>query len=366
MSIPRICTETVTTSGSTTIRSYDGRFPIHPTSCIVTEELNGEYELEMTVESTDKYFHEIKIGRIIMVPHDSTMVNDFFEIYNISNALNGIAHVSAWHVTYRTNKMLLKPFTISQPSPYKILQNLSSWMVQGGKEMFVFSSNITTQGAFPFEVKEVSTIRKVLKDVADEYGGEFKWSEHQIQLLSQRGKDSDIILRYGVNIMSMDREQAAEDAFVGVYPLWSGKDENGNEVTVTLTEEIVTRSYLNDYYDCHKPIIPLDLSKSFESKPTVTDLRTAAITWLEKNAPRVIPENIDVSVLQMDDSDRASVASLALGDTLTIFYKEMGINVKAKVTKTVFNVLLDRYDSLSIGTMTNTMNNAIKKVVGIK
>ena len=129
---------------------------------------------------------------------------------------------------------------------------------------------------------------------------------------------------------------------------------------------MITVSYLDNYFNYHKPIFSLDLSREFDSEPDTQDIRTAAEEWLQENAQKTIPENIDISVLQMDGEGRSAVSNLNLCDTLTILYPDLEINVKAKVTKTVFNVLIDRYDSISVGTMTNTMNNAIKKVVGIK
>lgn len=367
MSIPRLCTEVVTTSGSTSVHSLAGKYPLHPLKCTVTEERNGEYVLEMDIENTDKYFSEIKIGRIITAPHDSTGTSERFEIYNISNQLGGIAHIEAWHISYRTQGILLKPFIVSNPTPYRIFSAFPSYLLKGGDNFISFSSDIqTVSQAAPFVVGEVKTVRSVLKDIMDTYGGELYCTDFRIQLLAQRGTESNITLRYGHNITAMTREQTNEDVFVGIYPWWKGKDQYGNETTVTLPENVLTMADLDEYFNYYKPIIPLDLSKYFNSVPSVSQLRSAAYNWLSANIPTAIPENIDVSVLQMDEEGKSSVEKLNLCDTLTILYPKMGVNVSAKVTKVVFNVLLDRYDSISIGTTGKTMNRAIKKVVGMK
>jgi phage minor structural protein len=361
MSIPRVCTENVTTSGNTSQHFTEGKFPLHPISCLVTEERNGEFELEMDIEMSDRYFYEIKIGRIITAPHDSTGEREFFEVYNITHELNGIAHVSAWHVSYRTNGMLILPFTKQNPSPSNIFSSFVSYEVIAGENFFLITSDMATTSSKPFVVKEITTMRNVIKAVIDEFGGELKYQQHIIWHVAQRGKDNGIYFRYGQDIISLTREQTNEDVFVGVYPWW----HKSGEGWVTLPEKYVTKSYLNSYYKYYKPIIPLDMSDYFETKPTETELRNAANTWLNTNAPRTIPENIDVSVLQMDSEGKSKIAQLNLCDTVHIYYPEMGIETTSKVTKLVFNVLLDRYESVSIGTATN-MNTAIKKVVGIK
>lgn len=362
MSIPRLCTENVKHEGNTHYHYFEKYYPLNPISCLVTEEINGEYELEMDIESSDKYFPEILLGRVIAVPHDSTGEIDYFEVYNVTNEMNGIAHVSAWHVSYRMQGMLLRPFKKTNPSPSNIFGIFVSYEMIAGENFFSITSDISTTSTKPFEVKEVQTIRSVVKEVIAEFGGELTYKGHYIQLLSQRGKDSGIILRYGQNIMALTREQTSEDIFVGVYPWWQSKQDS---TRVTLSEKYLTKSYLDQYYNYYKPIIPLDLSDYFETEPTQSQLRTAANNWLTANAPRSIPENIDVSVLQADNEGRSKIAKLNLADTLAVNYPAMGINVTAKVTKVVFNVLLDRYESISIGTSKN-MNTAIKKVVGIK
>lgn len=367
MSIPRLTKETVTTSGSTRTFSYEGNFPLHPISCTVTEERNGEYELEMDIPRTDKYFSEIAIGKIIRVPHDSTGEQQMFEIYNIENGLDGIAHVSAWHITYRTRATLLEPFSISNATANAVFIALQSHYIGDFTTRYPFGLYANVSGTVNvFEIKAPKTLREVLKMAQETFGGEMSLDSMYISLLESKGTDSGVVLQYGRNITSLKREQAGDNVFSAVYPFWKGKDSGGNEKTVTLSEQIVTRSYLNGYFGTYKIVIPLDLSEHFSSEPSLSSLRTAAGDWLDRNAPQTLPENIDLSVLQMDENGRSAVAKLNVCDTLRISYPDMGINVKAKVTKTIFNVLLDRYDSISIGTMPNTMNNAIKKVVGIK
>ena len=366
MSIPRLTKETVTTSGSTITRKLEGSFPLHPISCTVTEERNGEYELEMEIPYTDKYFSEIKIGRIIRAPHNSTGDLESFEIYSIENTLDGIAHISAWHITYRTRGMLLEPFTLLNATASTVFESFGSHILGPALAEYFFTFYASaTDPVNVFEVKEPTTVREVIKTVMETFGGEIQWDTGQIQLLSSRGKDSGVVLQYGRNITALKREQTGEDIFTGIYPYWIGEGSDGTEKKVTLPEEVVTSSYLDDYYGTYEIIIPLDFSDRITSEPTAASLRTVASDWMNVNAPRIISENIDASVLQMDEDGKTAVAKLNLCDTLRISYPDMGINVKAKVTKTVFNVLLDRYESVSIGTATN-MNTAIKKVVGIK
>lgn len=345
---------------------------LQPLACVVTEERNGEYELEMDVNSESAGFYDLRIGRIIYAPHDSNGDWQPFEIYAISNQLNGIAYVNAWHVSYRLNKVIIKPFSLTSATPSDAISAINSNIAGTTNIPFSIASNLTSSNAF--SVESPKTLREVLGgskgSMLDVWGGEWKWDKKTCSLLSARGKDSGISLRYGTNITSMTREQSSEEIYTAVYPFWKGteKDADNNDVDVyvDLPEGILYKSDLSTYYSTMRLTISLDMSQEFETQPTTTELRAAAQAWLNANAKTAIPEDIDVSFLQMDENGKAAVNELSLCDTLTVSYPMMGVNVSAKVTKVVYNVLLDRYDSISIGTNSKNMNTAIKKVVGIK
>ena len=80
-------------------------------SCIVTEERNGQYELEAVVSIDDPRFSYIQEGFILYVRHDDTLDKQPFEIYKITRPLNGKVTVFAHHISYRTAKITVAPFS---------------------------------------------------------------------------------------------------------------------------------------------------------------------------------------------------------------------------------------------------------------
>lgn len=69
-------------------------------TCVVTEERNGIFELELTHPVSGLMFPELCADRLIKVKPNDTANCQLFRIYQISKPLNGIVTVSAEHISY--------------------------------------------------------------------------------------------------------------------------------------------------------------------------------------------------------------------------------------------------------------------------
>ena len=81
------------------------------TKCLVTEERNGQYELEMQYPVTGRHYKEIIEERIIAARHDDSDDVQPFRIYKITRPMNGIVTVSARHISYQLSKVAVMPFS---------------------------------------------------------------------------------------------------------------------------------------------------------------------------------------------------------------------------------------------------------------
>ena len=80
-------------------------------SCTVTEELNGEYELEMQYPLEGIHFDEITDRSIIYAIPSPYRSPQPFRIYRITKPLNGIVTIYARHISYDLSGIPLNPFT---------------------------------------------------------------------------------------------------------------------------------------------------------------------------------------------------------------------------------------------------------------
>lgn len=328
-------------------------------SCTVTEERNGIFECEFEYPVTGRHYDLITEGMIIYATHDETGVPEPFDIYKRSVPLNGIVTFSASHISYRLRYNILKPFTAS--SCDAAIAALATNSITPC--LFTFSSTKTAPGTF--KVTKPVSIKQILVgeqgSILDVYGtGEYTFNHWNVSLAINRGVSTNAEIRYGKNLVELKDERNTSGAYNAVVPFWASLDSGD---VVTLTERIL---YASDYVqgDVPQPIV-LDLTDRFEEKPTESQLRTLAQNILDNADDREPYQTIDIDFVNLKDTlDYASVAPLQtvnLCDTIAVYYPGISAPFRKKVTKTVYNVLLNKYDGLTLGSSTISLVEVVRQ-----
>ena len=325
-----------------------GRLP-DATECIVTEERNGAYELRMMYPIDGLHFSDIQINRFIYaVPADGKGKQPF-RIYSISKPLNGIVEINAEHVSYQLSHIPVSPFEAG--SLAAALVGLKDNAAEACP--FTFWTDKTVTGNF--KVTEPVSLRSRLGGVEgsllDVYGtGEYEFDHYTVKLHLHRGTNNGVTLRYGKNITDIKQEENIANTYTGVMPYWKG-DVDGTETTVTLPEKVLHSANASNFP--YQRTIPLDLSSNFENQPTEAQLRSAANSYMTSNNIGVPAVSIDVSFIALwqteEYKDVANLERVNLCDTVTVEFPALGVSAQAKVVKTEYDVLRDRYQSLELG-----------------
>ncbi len=325
-------------------------------SCVVTEERNGMYELEMEYPIDGQHYSDIGIRKIIAaIPCDGGTMQAF-RIYQISKPISGRVIINAQHISYDLSKNTCMPFNVtSSPSACNsTLQRLKTNAVESCP--FSFWTNVTTAGSYTQSVPATikSRLGGVEGSVLDQFGGEFEWDNFTVKLHNQRGTlavNNGITLRYGKNITDITQEENIAETATGVVPYWI--DNEGTRVT--LTEKAVYSPYTSRY--SQHLTIPLDLSDKFEDKPSESALRTAAqVVANQMGLPRVSIEVSFVALWQTEEyKDVAPLQRVKLCDEITVKFEKLGVDVTAKIVRTEYDVLADRYRSIQIGSVRSNL-----------
>lgn len=192
--------------------------------------------------------------------------------------------------------------------------------------------------------------------VLQTFQGEYKFDMFEVSLLTNRGANHGVTLRYGKNLVRLEQDEDFSNMYTGVAPYWIGEDKS-----VVLPETVV---FVQGSYDFER-ILSLDLSDQFESEPSQDDLRSRAQQYIEANNVGVPTASVTI-----DYAMDTEIQSVHLCDTVSVIYTALGVQATAKVVKTVYDERLDRYKSITLGairsnladTYANQYNNLTKRI----
>lgn len=321
-------------------------------SCVVFQVLNGEYELQMEYPVSGIRFSDITSRSIIMAKPDKISDEQPFRIYRITKPLNGIVTIYARHLAYDMSGYAVTPFEAA---------SLGLALV-GLKENatptcpFTFQTDKSVSSDFSVKVPKSlwSCLGGSEGSILDTYRGEWEFNGFSAYLHNRRGSNRGVSIRYGKNLTSYEQDINCENVYTAVYPYWS----NGTEL-VTLTEKTISVEGTFDFVR----VLSLDLSGAFQEKPTETQLRTRAERYITENDIGVPDISWTVEFVQLEASeeykDREILEHISIGDTVTVEFEKYGVTATARAVEVEFNVLLDRYDSVTLGKVKTNMADTI-------
>lgn len=313
-------------------------------SCEVTEERNGVYELTATIGTDSKHYSDIVHSAIIgVIPHDGGDVQAF-RIYKISKPIGGIITINAQHISYELSHIPTRPFTAANVGA--ALAGLKSNAMQSCP--FIFWTDKSTIANYKQAKPE--SIRARLGgqqgSILDVYGGEYEFDNYTVKLWNNRGSDRAVTLRYGKNITDINQEENIQNTITGIVPYWCGGDDE-----VVYYNGIVEASTAANFP--YRRSVPYDFSGDFETAPTAEQLRQRAERYIIRNSIGIPAVSIKVSFVALwqteEYKDIAPLQRVNLCDWVTIQFERLGISAKAKVIKTVYDVLTERYKSIELG-----------------
>ena len=103
----------------------------------------------------------------------------------------------------------------------------------------------------------------------------------------------------------------------------------------------------------YKRVRTLDLSDKFDYEPTEAEIRSMAQAWMDANDFGEPSVSIKVSFVPLWDTeeykDIAPLERVRLCDIVAVEFERLKMNVAAKVTGYKYDVLMERYDSITLG-----------------
>ena len=327
-------------------------------SCKVVEERNATYELEMTYPITGVHFDDIQEGRIILAkPFDGGLTQPF-TIYQITKPLNQVVTVKAQHISYQLSGIVVMPFEAN--SCLSAIAGIKTYSSTTNPFNFTTDKQVTAN----YEVTAPTAARALLcgqqGSILDVFGkGDYEFNRFDVTLRVNRGADNGVTLRYGKNITDLKNVVDLTNVYTGIVPYWM--DGEGNRVV--LPEKVVLSGHESEYP--YKIIKPVDFSSNWETQPTEAQLRTAAQNYVASNEGWKLKNNITVSFVALWNTEEykniAPLERVKMCDIVHVVVPKLGINFDTKVIRTDYNVLQERYNSITLGDSYYTLSTVFSE-----
>ncbi|GLC32926.1 phage tail spike protein [Clostridium omnivorum] len=314
----------------------------------ITEELNGSYEVELEYpfDARGKWKYLLE-GNIIKVD------GQLFRIYHKFKNLASIK-LNARHIFYDLLDNLLEDVRPTDLTGYAALD----WILNRTQYTHTFTSMGDVGGTNTRYFIRVNPVDAIMgKDgIINTWGGELVRDNFTIKLLQARGLDRGVLIAYGKNIQGIEETLDIDGICTRLMPI--GK--NG----LLLSEKYIDSPYINNFP--HPKIRVVEFSDCEDE----ASLRTAAQKYMLDNKIDIPKFNYKIDFIELSKTEEykhyAVLETVYLGDTVTIKHNKLGINLKAKVIKTIKNPLTNRLEKIELGSfkanIANSINTSIQSV----
>lgn len=314
-------------------------------SCVVEETLNGPFELEMQYRLNGLHYADITLRSIILAKPNPTTRPQPFRVYKISRPINGVVTINAQHLSYDLSGIVIEPF--NAPSLASALEGMKTSAVTENPFEYETDKTVISDFVVAYPSSARSLVAGQRGSLLDTYGGELEFDRYQVKLLSHRGKDNGVTIRYGKNMTDVSQEEDGSGVYTGVYPYWYSEEEGSADLGSSYVP-------VEGEFDFTR-ILLLDLTEEFENKPTAEELTQKAQEYISNHDPGVPTISTTVSWYQ----SREFVENVNLGDVVGVYFFRLGISAKAKIVKTRYNALQNRYESVDIGSVRSSIAGTI-------
>lgn len=334
-------------------------------SCFVTEKRNtpGGYYLEMEYPIDGLHFGDIIQERIIFASPAPGIAPEPFRIQRISRPINGIVQIEAPHVSSELRSITAYGTFADTHSAKQAFDQFVSVAERSGQSVdFEFYTDGWSDSgktiSFPTPTSLQDILFGVEGSILENFGGEFAFYNRRIELTNARGKDTGIEIRYGINMSDIESETDSSELVTAVVPYWSGDIDGVQTVIIgdiCLSANADAFAYLRT--------IPLDVTSKFEGTdaPTKAQVNSAGLAFVGGTEL----QNLNVSTRVKYTPEYFSVADrpIYLCDTVKVVHPDLQVSNTAKIVETRYNVLTERYDEITIGSIKKSIVDTIAKMI---
>ena len=321
--------------------THNGLMILQPIEAVVTEEINGDYSLKLTMP---RGFSEIANEQIIKVPTPKT--DQLFRVYNSDVDMLGNPVFYARHIFYDLLDYFLedtRPTGNGALAISKILENTP----------FTGISDIETVNTAYYQM--VSPVKAILgadNSFIKVWGGELERDNFFVRMEKRIGADRSVSIRYRKNLTGLRLVTDLSSVATKIMP--TGLKEDG-QTLLKLPEKYVESPLIGNYVNVKTTRIhysDVKIDENTSESQALEALRNVANQEFENgiDKPQV---TATVEFVPLEDTeeykDFSVLEKVYIGDTVQIFHEDLRIALSTKVISYEFDALSRRYKKVILG-----------------
>ncbi len=316
-------------------------------SCKVTEELNGDYtvELEYPLEDSKDISNSLVVGAIPSVPAIDSRNNQLFRIIakdtdSFSTTIQGQAKFLADLKENRVKAMTLTGLTRKQAIQTVLNAALEPHIYTVG------NLDINTNNNVIVNIPEGSLLSAIIGEensILSEYGGEFIADNNTIDIIDSRGYDNGVVIEYGKNLSGIKESIDLTDLATVLIP------KSGD---YRLPEYYIESPNVNKYEKRYFKEVEFNLDiwdgtdeqgeDQITLKEAYTLMRETCNNMFNNDHVDQITFNYSVNMVELSKTEEyksyAILETVNLGDTVTVKHKKLNLDLQGRVNKIEYRV----------------------------
>lgn len=320
--------------------------------CLVTEEANGSYTVELSFPINAKFSSQLE-DHNYQIKCKPNATDDFhiFYIYNhYKDMATGLLYVYGKSRTMKLGNRAVKKLEFERATCQEAMKCLEKSMDQSS-DIRLFS-DITRVGSTSIEVSNpLKCIKGIEGSLNQIFGGEMKHEPFKLSLLNRRGRDHVTTFRYRKNLTGLKVETNFDGLLTRIFPYADVQNNEGE--TERIFGNPVDSLNINKYDgEIYSEYVQFTEDQGVTDQKSLNEVAKKYFSSMNPNCdqPNI---SIELNIRKMEDTALAKrfkkFREVGLFDTFDIFHERFKINITAQITKVIYDSLNERVESLEAG-----------------
>lgn len=319
--------------------------------CIVRQGF-GSMELEMQYPVKGRLFRELTHQRIILAKPEPTKDAQPFYIYRINAPMGGVVKVYAKQVCYKLDGCPVRPFTASTAP--EAMEKLKSHAMT--EHPFTFETDVGRNGSFEWKAPAAtwSILGGQEGSILDVFHGEYEFDGYTVRLLTRRGADRGVKLRYGKNLQTLEQDANCAGCYTGIVPYWV----NSQTGAAVYAEPVLAEGNFG-----YSRVLPVEFTTEFEKEPSKAQLTERGQKYIKDNDIGVPDVSLKVKFVPLEQTEElkhlALLERVEFGDTVHVYFPKLAVDASARIVETAYDCLRGRFKEVTIGRVKQSLASLI-------